>query len=219
VAGLLAGSVPPASRPIRRSLQSAARLQAIRDRKFPRSDYPELYTERTLGPRLAAKLSRTYKDGRPVHRAGVLQVGQVGVADLQLDCEVDAIVTSPPYMNALDYVRDNRLRMWFLDRRTADYSLEPTDKQDESDAITTAFARNALKYLRAWGHCVLIVGETVLRKRMTSHPAERIFAKLLVEYPTLSVKQVIQDEIPDVRRSRRTGSATKRELILVLKKG
>lgn len=201
------------------SYPSSHLVPYLRDRKFPRSEYPELYTERTLAPRLAAKLSRTYKDGRAVDRAGVLQVSRVGVADLWLNCEVDAIVTSPPYMNALDYVRDNRLRMWFLDRRTADYSPEPTDKQDQSDAITAAFARNALRFLRAGGYCVLIVGETVLRKRITSHPAERVFAKLVGEYPTLRVEQVIQDEIPDVRRSRRTGSATKCELVLVLRKG
>ena len=200
------------------SYPSSHLVPYLRNRKFPRSDYPDLYTERTIGPRLAAKLMRAYKDGRAVDRGGVLQVGQVSVADLWLDREVDAIVTSPPYMNALDYVRDNRLRMWFLDRRTADYSPEPTEKQDQSDAITAAFARNALKYLRTGGHCVLIVGETVIRKRMTSHPAERIFAKLAMEYPTLRVEQVIQDEIPDVRRSRGAGSATKRELILVLKK-
>ena len=41
----------------------------------------------------------------------------------------------------------------------------------------------------------------------------------MAEYPRLCVEQVIRDEIPDIRRSRRTGSATKRELILVLKKG
>jgi SAM-dependent methyltransferase len=201
------------------SYPSSHLVPYLRDRKFPRSEYSEMYAERKLAPRLAAKLRRTYKDGRVVNRAGVLQVGQVGVADLRLDCEVDAIVTSPPYMNALDYVRDNRLRMWFLDRHTADYSPEPTERQNQSDAITAAFARNALKYLRAGGYCVLIIGETVIRKRMTSHPAERIFAKLVLEYPTLRVEQVIQDEIPDVRRSRRTGAATKRELILVLKKG
>jgi len=136
-----------------------------------------MYAERSLGPRLAAKLRRTYRDGRVINRAGVLQVGQVGVADLHLDCEVDAIVTSPPYMNALDYVRDNRLRMWFLDRRTVDYSPEPTEKQNQSDAITAAFARNALRYLHTGGYCVLIVGETVRRKRITSHPAERIVTK------------------------------------------
>lgn len=201
------------------SYPSSHLVPYLRDRKFPRSEYPELYTERILAPRLAAKLRRTYKDGRPIDRAGVLQVGRVGVADLAFDYEVDAIVTSPPYMNALDYVRDNRLRMWFLDRHTADYSPEPTEKQDQSDAITAAFSRNALRHLRTGGHCVLIVGETVFRKRITSHPAERIFAKLVAEYPSLRVEQVIQDDIPDVRRSRRTGSATKRELILVLKKG
>jgi tRNA G10 N-methylase Trm11 len=178
-----------------------------------------MYSERELAPRLAAKLCRTYKYGGSIDRAKVLRVDQVDVADLKLDYEVDAIVTSPPYMNALDYVRDNRLRMWFLDRSTVDYSPEPTEKQHQSDAITAAFAQNALKYLRKGGHCILVVGETVLRKRIRSHPAERIFAKLTSEYPRLKLEQVIQDEIPDIRRSRKTGSATKRELILVLKKG
>jgi DNA modification methylase len=27
---------------------------------------------------------------------------------------IDAVISSPPYMNALDYGRDNRLRLWFL---------------------------------------------------------------------------------------------------------
>jgi len=27
---------------------------------------------------------------------------------------IDAVITSPPYMDALDYARDNRLRLWFL---------------------------------------------------------------------------------------------------------
>lgn len=200
------------------SYPSSHLVPYLRDRTFPRAQYPEMYAERALQPRLEAKLQRTYKGSCVIERDRVLQVGQVDVAALALDVEVDAIVTSPPYMNALDYVRDNRLRMWFLDRRTANYSPEPTEKQGESDAITAAFANNALKYLRSGGHCVLIIGETVLRKRVTTHPAERMLAKLLAEYPTLEVKQVIEDEIPDVRRSRRTGAATKRELILVLKK-
>lgn len=178
-----------------------------------------MYLERELRPRLEAKVRRTYKNFESVDQGKVLGVGQIGVADLNLDTQVDAIVTSPPYMNALDYVRDNRLRMWFLDRNTANYSPEPTERSDQSDAITDAFARNALKYLRTGGYCILIVGETVLRKRITTHPAERIFAKLSSQYPSLSLEHAIHDVIPDVRRSRREGAATKRELILVLKKG
>lgn len=201
------------------SYPSSHLVPYLRDRKFPKDEYPEMYTERELAPRLSAKLKRAYKFGGAVDRSKVLRVGRVGVADLKLDFEVDAIVTSPPYMNALDYVRDNRLRMWFLDRSTVDYSPEPTERQDQSDAITAAFANNALRYLRKGGHCVLVVGETVLRKRVRTHPAERILARLTSEYPSLRVERVIRDVIPDVRRTRKTGSATKRELVLVLKKG
>ena len=200
------------------SYPSSHLVPYLRDRKFPRCEYPDLYAERTLAPRLAAKLARIYKTAVAVDVSAILQVGQVGVAELKLEHEVDAIVTSPPYMNALDYVRDNRLRLWFLDRRTADYSPEPTDNQVQSDSIAAAFARNALKHLRPGGYCVLIVGETVLRKRIASHPAERIYTRLHADFPELRVEEVIKDNIPDVRRSRRSGAATKRELILVLKK-
>lgn len=198
------------------SYPSSHLVPYLRDKKFPRANYPEMYAQRPLKPRLEAKLQRIYKAGRAIGRDRVVQVGQVDVAALALNRQVDAIVTSPPYMNALDYVRDNRLRMWFLDRSTANYSPEPTERQSQSDAITSAFASRALRYLRSGGHCILIVGETVFRKRVTTHPAERMFAMLLAAYPNLKLKQIIEDEIPDVRRSRRTGSATKRELILVL---
>jgi SAM-dependent methyltransferase len=201
------------------SYPSSHLVPYLRDRKFPRSVYPDMYEERSLSPRLAAKVRRTYKASFSLDRRSVLKIGQADVADLKLDFMVDAIVTSPPYMNALDYVRDNRLRMWFLDKSTVDYCPEPTERLTQSMAITASFARNALSYLRLGGYCVLIVGETVLRKRIKSHPAERILATLVAEYPTLSVEKIIEDEIPDVRRSRRSGAATKRELILILRNG
>ncbi|QLH72035.1 DNA methyltransferase [Rhodopseudomonas palustris] len=200
------------------SYPSSHLIPYLRDRKFPKENFPDLYGARALEPRLLAKINRTYKDIPEIDRSGVLQVGRVSVFDLQVDRPIDAVVTSPPYMNALDYVRDNRLRMWFLDRNTANYSPEPTEKLDQSDAITVAFARNALKRLRTGGRCILIVGETVLRKRVTSHPAERMLDRLTAEYSDLHLERIIRDEIPDVRRSRRTSGATKRELILVLQK-
>jgi SAM-dependent methyltransferase len=201
------------------SYPSSHLVPYLRDRKFPRSEYPEMYVARALRPRLLAKVRRALK----LHVTGplgqVVRVGQEDVRTLDLEAPVDAIVTSPPYMNALDYVRDNRLRMWFLDRSTTDYSPEPTDKPQEFDALTSAFARRALGRLRSGGRCVLIVGQTVLRKRMTSHPAERILAQLMSVDESLTPEQVIEDDIPDVRRSRRDGAATKRELILVIQKG
>jgi hypothetical protein len=201
------------------SYPSSHLVPYLRDRKFPQSEFPEMYEERELAPRLLAKVRRTYKNMIPCDQGHVVRVGLEGVADLHLNQRVDAIITSPPYMNALDYVRDNRLRMWFLDRRVANYSPEPTEKEKQSDEIIDAFAKNALGFLRKGGRCVLVVGETVRRKRMTSHPADRIYSRLLKSYPKLKLEEVIHDDIPDVRRSRRKASATKRELILVLRNG
>lgn len=200
------------------SYPSSHLVPYLRHKKYPRTQFPAMYEERALAPRLIAKVQRALKAhaNRPEGvRAHALQME---VAQLALDREVDAIITSPPYMNALDYMRDNRLRMWFLDRRTADYSPEPTDKAEEFDNLTAAFADNALSRLRHKGRCVLIVGQTVLRKRMTSHPAERILAHLLNRDPSLTLEQVIEDEIPDVRRTRRRAAGTKRELILIIRK-
>lgn len=200
------------------SYPSSHLVPYLRDRKFPRLEFPEMYEERDLGSRLHAKLRRAYRepDVRPTELQ--FRVERADIAELKLDETVDVILTSPPYMNALDYVRDNRLRMWFLDRQTENYSPEPTEKTQHFDALTLAFATNALSRLRAGGRCILIVGETVLRKRQRSHPADRFLARLIAVDSTLEVEQVIYDEIPDVRRARRVGAATKRELILIIRK-
>jgi hypothetical protein len=200
------------------SYPSSHLVPYLRDRKYPREQFPEMYEERSLAPRLIAKVRRALK--APMKRPwGVkARASQEDINHLALDREVDAIITSPPYMNALDYVRDNRLRMWVLDRQTADYSPEPTDKKEEFDALTAAFAENALSRLRRRGRCILIIGQTVLRKRMTSHPAERVLAHLLSRDPSVMLEEVIEDDIPDVRRTRRGTAATKRELILIIRK-
>jgi tRNA G10 N-methylase Trm11 len=145
-------------------------------------------------------------------------VRQEPVERLKLGAEVDAIITSPPYMNALDYVRDNRLRMWILDRSTVDYSPEPTDKHRSFQRTITAFIRTAASCLKRRGKCILVVGETVRRRRIKSHPAEMLLAWLSDLAPELRLLETMEDTIPDVRRARRDGHATKKELILVLQK-
>lgn len=200
------------------SYPSSHLVPYLRDQKYPRTEFPDLYEYRDLAPRLVAKLRRTYKGHVKRRETARTFAAQVGIAQLAVDREVDAIVTSPPYMNALDYVRDNRLRMWVVDRRTKDYSREPTDRKEQFDALTMAFVENALSRLRQGGRCVLIIGEMVIRKRLMSHPAERMLANIISADARFELEHVIHDEIPDVRRARRIGSATKRELVLVLKR-
>jgi Putative RNA methylase family UPF0020 len=198
------------------SYPSSHLVPYLRDKKYPRNCYPDMYAPRDVASRMTAKVTRAFKMP-PAHRTG----GDVecrAISALELDQRVDAIITSPPYMNALDYVRDNRLRMWFLDRETANYSREPTDDRSEFTRLVDGLAQRAIAQLRPGGACVLVVGETVRRKRITSHPAELIALRLSTTAPYLRLRRVIKDVIPDVRRTRHEGRATKQELVLVFER-
>lgn len=198
------------------SYPSSHLVPYLRDKKYPRVAYPEMYAPRDVASRMIAKVTRAFKT--PVGSWSRGHVEQRSIETLELDQRVDAIVTSPPYMNALDYVRDNRLRMWFLDRCTQNYSREPTDDLSEFTRLIDGLAKRAIARLRPGGTCVLVVGETVRRKRITTHPAEVIANQLSVAAPYLRLKRVIKDVIPDVRRTRQEGRATKKELVLIFER-
>jgi len=198
------------------SYPSSHLVPYLRDKKYPRKSYPEMYAPRDVASRMAAKVTRAFKMPLAERAKGHVECRAIGA--LELHEQVDAIITSPPYMNALDYVRDNRLRMWFLDRRTPNYSREATDDRAEFTRLIDGLAQRAIAQLRPGGSCVLVVGETVRRKRMTSHPAEVIARQLADTTPYLRLRRVIKDVIPDVRRTRREGEATKQELVLVFER-
>lgn len=103
-------------------------------------------------------------------------------------------------------------------RSTADYSPEPTDRHAQFQELIREFSNRGLARLKAGGRCVLVVGQTVTRKRMRSHPADQFIECITNKHPDIQLEQIIEDEIPDVRRSRRSASATKKELILVMRR-
>jgi hypothetical protein len=200
------------------SFPSSHLVPYLRDKKFPRAQFPGLYEYRGLEPRMRSKIVRLYRRG-PIEfgKRGLALVYERPIERLNVSRRVDAILTSPPYMNALDYRRDNRLRMWLLDRATSNYSLEPTDRRENFERIARALGRQVQATLRPGGYCVLVVGETVRRKRIMTHPAERIAKLFSTELPKLKLQQIIKDEIPDVRRARRGARGTKTELVLVFR--
>lgn len=202
------------------SYPSSHLVPYLRTNKFPRSKFPELYAYRDIESRMVRKMERALEEESASANLRSLgaQIELRSVENGRVRYAVDSIITSPPYMNALDYKRDNRLRMWFLDDNTLDYSPEPTDRRGSFAELMKAFCRNVLPSLKGGGHCVMVVGETVRRKRMTSHPATKV-AELFAEFcPKMQLSRIIEDDIPDVRRARRSYRATKTELILVFKK-
>lgn len=189
----------------------------LRDAKFPRTRFPGLYEYRDLEPRMIRKIIRTYRrfslpdrtDGR------VFTMGDM--RRLKIACPVHLLLSSPPYMNALDYGRDNRLRLWFLGHE--DYrALDQRNCQ-----CTTEFAE-LMGHLAGLADCclvergrvVLIVGE-VPRKRNPIDTAE-IARTVFENTGRFGLEDYLEDPVPDVRRCRRACKGTKREWILVFKR-
>jgi hypothetical protein len=120
-------------------------------------------------------------------------------------------------MNALDYGRDNRLRLWFL----GEPYLESLDRAltglDGYISAIHALAKQLQKKVRPGGYCAFVVGERTTRQgdRFPSEVLTRIFAQYA---PALHLDHVISDVIPDIRRSRRYLAGVRRENILVFQK-
>jgi DNA modification methylase len=135
------------------------------------------------------------------------------------DSIVDAIISSPPYFGALDYARDNRLRLWFLgceDWKELDNSL--TAKSKVYLPQMSSCLREMDRVLKPGGYCVLVLGD-VERDGHTHRTAE-ILSDLAADISVgkLVTETIYDDLIPDERRSRRQTSTTKFERILVMRK-
>lgn len=193
----------------------------LRAAKYPPEQYPEMYEYRDLRSRLLAKVERAYRNRMlPDHwEEREYQVWQTNAMTLPIDSGVvDAIVSSPPYFGALDYARDNRLRLWFLgckDWGQLDASLTANRKVYLPQM--TKCLREMYRVLKPGAYCVLVLGD-VERDGRTRRTAE-ILARLAVDSTGggFEVKGICDDRIPDRRRSRRNTKITKIERILVMR--
>lgn len=194
----------------------------LRKNKYPPGEFPEMYTYRDVRSRLIAKIERAYRRAKlPVEwEQRDYQVWQTNAMRVPVvGGQVDAIISSPPYFGALDYARDNRLRLWFLgcdDWKQLDASLTASKKVylDQMAACLREMDRT----LKPGKYCVLVLGD-VERDGKTRRTAE-ILADLAHEVTQgrFVTEQIYDDRIPDERRSRRRTQTTKFERILVMKK-
>lgn len=194
----------------------------LRKTKYPPEQFPQMYTYRDLRSRLLAKVKRAYRRSMiPMNwEQRDYQIWQTNCMSLAIANEsVDSIISSPPYFGALDYARDNRLRLWFLG----------CENWKELDAALTSNSKIYLsqmkvclqemeRVLKPNGYCVLVLGD-VERDGKTKRTAE-LLADLAVEVTQnrFKVETIYDDRIPDERRSRRQTQTTKFERILVMRK-
>ena len=199
------------------SYPSSHLVPYLRDKKYPRERFPEMYSYRELKPRLLAKVQRAYRRFQRSHPHGAV-FHQRPIEYLTLPRRFDAIITSPPYMNALDYSRDNRLRLWFIDPRLAEpVETDITQRRKAFLDAITSVAKKLQNGLARTGHCIFVVGEEVQRT-FNAHPAEIVVRLIQQESPSIRLRQVFTDSIPDVRRTRRECRGVKTEHFLVFQR-
>lgn len=192
----------------------------LRTRKFPKDEFPELYEYRAVAPRLEKKIQRAYRRFPDVDLDTPRSCALKNVANLALPKEsIDVVITSPPYMNTLDYARDNRLRLWFLgvtEYRSYDKSVG--SNREKFMSLMEQCLRNIHYGLRIGGKCILVIGE-VNRSNKSIDTSKLVIDLALNKVGGFRCEDVVEDTIPDARRARRNGACTKREWIVVLHKG
>jgi hypothetical protein len=200
------------------SYPSSHLVPYLRNKKFPRDEFPEMYSYRDLESRFFAKVERSYKRFEQRPKVGFARFEQTAVESLCMPPNVDALITSPPYMNALDYGRDNRLRLWFIDPSLAlDSNTDITQRRQAFISAITSLASKVEVGLKRYGHCVFVVGEE-FKRSYDAHPSEAVVDIMQQQAPSLSLRQIISDQIPDIRRARRECKGIKTENILVFQK-
>jgi len=201
------------------SYPSSHLVPYLRNRKFPRNSFPDLYRERDVLVRLIAKLKRLYKN-KSLAELPKREVLERDARRFPARSEVQAVITSPPYMNELDYVRDNRLRLWFIDRALPK-SLDFVNRRREEEFhnLLESVLERLSSGVRPQGFIVLVLGEVTRRSKATPPEsiAQTIFANSKKLRPFYLVSRT-QDLIPDIRRSRRECRGTKIETILAYQK-
>ncbi len=200
------------------SYPSSHLVPYLRDRKYPRHQFPQMYAYRELRPRVLAKVRRSYKRFVAPPRWSVLRFKQASVQNVVMPPSFGALITSPPYMNALDYGRDNRLRLWFIDPSLVNRAdSDVTQRRQAFVEAITSLASKVEKGLRPSGYCVFVVGEE-FKRSFDAHPSEAVVRIMREQAPSLRLKTVMADEIPNVRRTRRECKGVKTEHVLVFQR-
>jgi DNA modification methylase len=192
----------------------------LRSNMYPPEKYPTMYRYRAVRPRFLAKIRRSYRRYQAIDQSLRWTVLHDNAMRLSIpNGSVDAVVSSPPYFGALDYGRDNRLRLWFLGLE--DYKkLERLLTSNERVYVPqmTEALREMYRVLRMNKPAVLVLGD-YRRNGNHSDSAETV-AEIARQNlaDKLVVEEIVDDPIPDERRSRRRTRTTLKERVLILRK-
>ena len=179
----------------------------------PDKDKPEY---RAVIPRLAAKIMRMYSTGFPMETNAKILLDDARNLDLA-DNSIDVVICSPPYYNTLDYVGQNRVRLYFLGlNKEKQDKLKQDLIQDSKNYLEDMIkvGRELKRVLKENSLIVFVLGD-VHRTKYSINTAKEV-SRIYQEHLGFKELITVNDEIPlnkVVSRSKRK----KFDRILVLR--
>jgi DNA modification methylase len=190
----------------------------LRTKKYPPEKYPDMYSYRDVESRLIKKIQRAYRRSPQIDKTLERICFQKDAEQLVLqENSVDAVISSPPYMNALDYARDNRLRLWVLGENDyKKYDAKSPRNIEDFKKLMKKVMKNIYPALKVNSYCIFVLGD-VNKSKKSINTASAVI-DLASDIGGFNCEGFVQDEVPAFRRSRKEGACTKNEWIVVLRK-
>ena len=150
------------------SPQAQRRLNALRGQTPPDRDVRRLILKKS------AALLR--EGAPPPHPPAILAAAPAHAVPAIADASVQLVVTSPPFLDVVQYGADNWLRCWFAGIDPAGLAIAQHRTAADWQAMVRASLRELARIVRPGGHVAFEVGEvrrgTVLLERLVWDAAE-----------------------------------------------
>ena len=133
------------------SLESQKRINAKRQQVPPKKD---------ILPRILAKSKSLLKDwdGKSLSKSPILSCNDAAKSTLA-DASIDLVVTSPPFLDVIDYQGDNWLRCWFLGLDSTDIAISQIKGLDKWQEMITEVLVELNRVVKPGGFIAFEVGE------------------------------------------------------------
>jgi hypothetical protein len=140
------------------SIDAQARINARRKQIPPRRNVRELIAGKTRSLLTDCDAATRVALLRSANRAMLLTRPAHSTPRLKSN-SVSLVVTSPPFLDVVDYAGDNWLRGWFCGIDTSAVEISMHRKVDEWQAAMTSVFHELARVLRPGGHVAFEVGE------------------------------------------------------------